>query len=183
VKARALALLHYPVLDRRGDRVASAVTNLDLHDLARAAVTFGWERFYVVTPIEEQRRLAERIRDHWRQGFGAVYNPHRKRALDLMEILPDLESAVGDWEQHNGGAVLPVLTGASVHNGISCEQCRELNRERPLLLVLGTGWGLAPDLFERGWPALEPIRGHGDYNHLSVRSAGSIFMDRLGGPV
>ena len=181
MKPRALALLHYPVLDRRGDLIASAVTNLDLHDLARAAMTFGWQRFYVVTPVAEQRRLAESIREHWCRGFGAGYNPHRKLALDLMEILPDLESAVAAWEDFAGEQTLPVLTGASVRGGISFEQCRELNRRRPLLLLLGTGWGLAPCLFEKGWPALEPIRGAGEYNHLPVRSAASIIMDRLGG--
>ncbi|NLC71120.1 MAG: RNA methyltransferase [Desulfuromonadaceae bacterium] len=181
MKPRALALLHYPVLDRRGDLVASAVTNLDLHDLARNAVTFGWDRFYVVTPIEEQRRLAERIRDHWCRGFGADYNPHRKKALELIEILPDLETAIGDWEKHSGETVVPVLTGASVRGGISCEQCLEMNHRQPLLLLFGTGWGLAPSLYQHGWPALEPIRGKGAYNHLPVRSAAAIIMDRLSG--
>lgn len=179
MKPRALALLHYPVTNRRGDLVASAVTNLDLHDLARNAITFGWERFYVVTPIAEQRRLVERIREHWCQGFGADYNPHRKRALDLIAILPDLAGAIADWEKHTGEPVLPVLTGAAVRGGVSCRQCREMNRRQPLLVLFGTGWGLAPVLFQQGWPALEPIRGEGDYNHLPVRSAAAIIMDRL----
>ncbi|MCP4687771.1 MAG: RNA methyltransferase, partial [Desulfobacterales bacterium] len=31
-----LALLHYPVVNKNGEPVASAVTNLDLHDISRA---------------------------------------------------------------------------------------------------------------------------------------------------
>ncbi|MBR5704708.1 MAG: RNA methyltransferase [Deltaproteobacteria bacterium] len=179
MKPRALALVHYPVLDRRHDVVASAVTNLDLHDLARSAMTFGWSRFYVVTPVEEQQRLAEKIREHWCQGYGAVYNPDRRQALELMEICPDLDEALRRWEAWTGERALPVLTGAAVQNGMSCQQCRDLMQDSPLLLIFGTGWGLAPPLFERGWPTLEPIRGAGTYNHLAVRAAAAIFMDRL----
>ena len=37
----AVALVHYPIVDRRGDVVNTAVTNLDLHDIARTARTYG----------------------------------------------------------------------------------------------------------------------------------------------
>ncbi|MCD6150792.1 MAG: hypothetical protein J7J70_03935 [Deltaproteobacteria bacterium] len=33
-------LLHYPVEDKDGNEISAAVTNLDLHDLARIAVTY-----------------------------------------------------------------------------------------------------------------------------------------------
>ena len=36
-----LALVHYPVVNRRGEVIVSALINLDLHDIARAAKTFG----------------------------------------------------------------------------------------------------------------------------------------------
>ena len=51
----SVALLHYPVYDKNRQVVATAVTNLDLHDIARAAKTFGLFRYYVVTPVPEQR--------------------------------------------------------------------------------------------------------------------------------
>lgn len=180
-KPTALALVHFPVLDRRGDVVATAVTNLDLHDLARTAMTYGVEKLYIVTPVAEQQRLAEKIRDHWCQGYGATYNPLRKEALSLMEISDSLESAMVAWEKRNGEAIVPVLTGASVNNGISYEACREISTQHPLFLVFGTGWGLAPTLFEKNWRALKAIKGKGEYNHLPVRSAAAIIMDRLFG--
>ncbi len=49
----------------------------------------------------------------------------------------------------------------------------------PLLLVLGTGWGLTDEMLEQADIVLEPIRGVGDYNHLSVRAAAAIMLDRL----
>ncbi len=71
-----------------------------------------------------------------------------------------------------------VLTGARRRDGVSFRRCREM-AAGPLMLVFGTGSGLAPEIFERGWPVLEPIRGGGDYNHLSVRAAAAIIIDRL----
>ena len=56
-----IALLHYPVFDRTGRVVATAITNLDIHDLARSARTFGLRAYYLVTPLERQRELATRI--------------------------------------------------------------------------------------------------------------------------
>ena len=180
-KPAALALIHYPVLDRHGEIVSSALTNLDLHDLARTAMTFGLEKLYVVTPVAEQQRLAGKICDHWCRGYGATYNPLRKEALSLMEITDSLESAITAWEEHNGQTILPILTGAAVNNGISYPTCRRLSTEHPLLLVFGTGWGLAPALFNQGWQTLKAIKGKDEYNHLPVRSAAAIIMDRLFG--
>lgn len=175
----AAALVHAPVIDRRGDRVTTAVTNLDIHDIARSARTYGVERFYVVTPAIEQQRLVERILQHWREGFGASYNPDRGEALARVRIVDRLEDALVDWSAVTGGNAEPLLTGARRQDGIPFAQARSLLAEQALLLVLGTGWGLAPELFERGWKVLEPLRGAGDYNHLSVRAAAAIMFDRL----
>jgi len=176
----AVALVHYPVLDRRGDIVTTAVTNLDLHDIARSGRTFGIERFYVVTPIAEQQGLMNRLLDHWQEGHGASYNPDRKEALRLVEMVPTLDVALENWQSHNPGAsVLPLLTGASRGDGVSFGKCRELRTEAALLIVLGTGSGLAPELFNRGWSVMQAIRGTENYNHLSVRAAAAIIFDRL----
>jgi hypothetical protein len=49
------------------------------------------------------------------------------------------------------------------------------------LLLFGTGWGLAPELIRQADVRLEPIRGapSSTYNHLSVRAACAITLDRL----
>jgi len=51
----------------------------------------------------------------------------------------------------------------------------------PLLILLGTGWGLADALIPSVSRVLAPIEGSSDWNHLSVRSAGAIVLDRLFG--
>lgn len=66
----AVALIHHPVYDKHRQVVTTAVTNLDLHDIARASKTFGLCRYFVVTPVQEQQSLAGRIRNHWLGGWG-----------------------------------------------------------------------------------------------------------------
>jgi hypothetical protein len=178
LKPMAIALVHYPVLDRRGDIVTSAVTNLDIHDLARLATTYHVSRFYLVTPAEEQQVLASRIISHWQQGFGASYNPDRCQALDCLQIKNQLEDAVADWRELNAGTGIAVLTGARHQNGLGFSETRQLAVEQPLMLVFGTGHGLAPVLYTPERPCLESIKA-GQYNHLSVRTAAAIILDRL----
>ena len=50
-----------------------------------------------------------------------------------------------------------------------------------MLVVFGTGWGLAPEVIRSADAILEPIRASIEtrYNHLSVRSACAITLDRL----
>jgi hypothetical protein len=175
----AVALLHAPVLDRRGDTVSSAVTNLDLHDIARSAKTFGLGRFYIVTPLAEQQRLVSRLLAHWLDGHGAEYNPKRKQALELIRVCATVEEALEDWKRDQGSDPLPVLTGASRPESLSFEDLRSKIDHQPAMLLLGTGWGIAPELFDRGWPTLSSIKGASEYNHLPVRAAAAIMFDRL----
>jgi hypothetical protein len=178
----SIALLHYPVYDKNRQVVATAVTNLDIHDIARAAKTFGLFRYYVVTPVAEQRELAERIGRHWREGWGATYNPKRRAALELMRVLPTLDDALADLEEEFGRPAKLVVTGAQGRpNSISSAELAQQLKEpaQSYLLLFGTGWGLTEEVFARADLVLESIRGPGDYNHLSVRSAAAIVLDRL----
>jgi len=178
----AIALLHYPVYNKRREIVTTALTNLDLHDIARSARTFGVSRFYVVTPSLEQRKLAARITDHWRDGWGASYNPDRKEALDIVRVLPTLDYAVQDLQSVVEKRLQTIVTGATPRpNSIDCQKLRELLKtaDTTYLLLFGTGWGLAEECFQEADLILEPIAGMDDYNHLSVRSAVAITLDRL----
>ena len=178
----SVALLHYPVYDRNRRVVATAITNLDLHDLARLARTFGIFRFYVVTPVEEQRELAERIRAHWQDGWGASYNPDRREALGLLRIEPGLDSVLADLETSGRHPVRIVVTGAKErHECLSFAGLRsriQMEGQHHLLLF-GTGWGLTDEIFQRADFVLEQVKGAGAYNHLPVRAAAAIIMDRL----
>jgi hypothetical protein len=180
----SIALLHYPVYDKNRQVVATALTNLDLHDIARAARTFGLDRYYVVTPVKEQRGLAERITRHWQEGWGATYNPKRKAALDLVRVMARLDDALMDMEERFGRTARIVVTGAQLRdNSITYAALEELIRdgEQTYLLLFGTGWGMTEEVFARADYVLPPIKGPTDYNHLSVRSAAAIILDRLFG--
>ena len=180
----AIALVHYPVYNKHHEIVTSALTNLDQHDIARSSKTFGLDRFYIVTPSEEQRKLAERISGHWQQGWGAEYNPDRRQALDIVRVTPSVASAVTDFQSGFSKPVKIAVTGAAQRSG-SCalKSFRTLLQEtdQPYLLLLGTGWGLTDECFATADLILEPIAGNGMYNHLSVRSAAAIMLDRLRG--
>ena len=178
-----LALVHYPVINKNGDTIASAITNLDLHDISRAARTYGVKAFYVVTPLADQKALAEKIVSHWVDGFGARYNPKRGEALRLIRFKASLEEVVADIHDREG--VSPKSLGTSARrkcDSIGYGHCRELMQDgTPFLLVFGTAWGLSEDLFKGVDYTLAPITGHMAYNHLSVRSAAAIILDRLMG--
>ena len=178
LKPMAIALVHSPVLDRRGDVVTSAVTNLDIHDLARLATTYNLSRYYLVTPVVEQQTLASRIIEHWQQGAGASYNPDRCHALDCLQVVNSFDEALADWRNLTGPESLALLTGARHEDGIDYPEASTMAAERSIMLVFGTGHGLAPEIYAPDRPCLNPVRA-GQYNHLSVRTAAAIIVDRL----
>ena len=53
--------------------------------------------------------------------------------------------------------------------------------DKPYLLLFGTGWGLTDEVMAMSDYILEPIRANSKYNHLSVRAAVAIILDRLFG--
>jgi hypothetical protein len=180
----SIALLHYPVYDRNSRVVATAVTNLDIHDMARLARTFGLFRYYVVTPVEEQQMLVERIRAHWQDGWGGSYNPDRREALELLRVAPELDAVLADLEDNFQRPAIIVVTGAKERPcAISFDGLRQRiqDGEGHFLLLFGTGWGLTDEIFNRADFVLEPIKGAGEYNHLPVRAAAAIILDRLQG--
>ena len=176
-----VALLHYPVYNKNKKVIVTALTNLDIHDIARAAKTYGVERFYVVTPSPSQHRLLDRILQHWISGVGGEYNPIRKEALELVDSAFTLEEVIDDVFERDGKKPLVVLTSArKSERAISFDKLREqIKVGSNILLIFGTGWGLAKEVFNSADFLLEPIYGIGDYNHLAVRSAVAIILDRL----
>jgi hypothetical protein len=180
----SIALIHYPVYDKNRKIVTTAITNLDLHDIARAARTYGLYKYFVITPLEEQKNLAVRIANHWRNGWGSTYNPKRKEALDLISVSHKLADAVENLENESGNKVKLIATGAKGHlANISFSDMANLLEDEnySYLLIFGTGWGLTDEILANADYVLEPIRGAGEYNHLSVRSAVAITLDRLTG--
>ncbi|MGH7440902.1 MAG: RNA methyltransferase [Polyangiaceae bacterium] len=179
----AIALAHHPVLDGQGAVVTSAVTNLDVHDLSRSARSYGCSDYFVVHPIAAQRELVTRIRDHWIDGSSGRRIPDRREAIGLLRIVDSLDAAV---DELGGRDAVEVWTTAARNAGKAvtfADARRRLAGEgKAVLLVFGTGWGLAPSIIDSSDALLEPIRAPAsDYNHLSVRSACAIALDRLRG--
>lgn len=176
-----IALMHYPVYNKHGKIIASAVSGLDLHDIARAAKTYSVRSFSVVTPLKDQQELAQRIVGHWTNGFGATYNPNRKEALSLVKVRTSLQEVINDISDSYQGKPKTVITDAKPHpSGITYEALAHmLQGGSQYLLLFGTAWGLTDDFINEADYILSPIVGKGDYNHLSVRSAAAIILDRL----
>jgi tRNA (guanine37-N1)-methyltransferase len=180
-----LALVHHPVVDRTGAVVTTSLTNFDIHDLARSSLTYGLAGYHIVTPIAAQRDKASHIAALW---IGDAHGEHRARALALVRTAESIEAVLAEIAASHGTPPRVVATSARSESfpGAVRLSPEALGAEAgadpaPLLLLLGTGWGLADSLIPSVSQVLEPIEGSSDWNHLSVRSAGAILLDRLFG--
>lgn len=177
-----LALLHYPIYNKRMDVVTTSVTNLDLHDIARAARTYEADGFFIVHPSPAQKELLAEIMDFWQEGYGVTYNPDRREAFRLVIHKNDLAEVKEAIRVASGLEPVTVATDARVYpRTIAYRELRSsiMEEERAILLLFGTGWGIHQDIMNSCDYILEPLEAGREYNHLSVRSAVSIIMDRL----
>jgi hypothetical protein len=176
-----IALLHYPVIGKKGEVIGSAVTNLDLHDIARIAKTYGVGRYFIVTPYEDQQELVHEIIEHWQIGHGSTYNPARKEAFSLVKLANSLDEVIENVTIRRESKPTIVTTSAiNQEKNVSFESSRRrIETGESTLLVFGTAHGLAPEVIEKAHYTLPSIQGRTGYNHLSVRSAVAIVCDRL----
>ncbi len=181
-----LALVHYPVYNKQRRVVTTALTSIDLHDIARSAKTYGLKKAFFILPSPSQRELAQRVMRHWLSGYGASYNPTRREALEELAVVKSLGDTVEAVERAEGERPMLIGTGARARGKmVSCGWLRErlATSPSPYLLLFGTGWGLAEEALAWADYQLEPIRAGAPsehaYNHLSVRSAVAIILDRL----
>jgi hypothetical protein len=181
VRRLSIALVHHPVLDAQGGTVTSAITNLDVHDLARSARTYGVSDYFVVHPVTAQRDLVDRIKDHWRDGSSGRRIPDRKLALEVVRVVPSLEDVYATFGGRD--AVEVWVTAARQIGEVTTADARSrLEGEgKPVLVLFGTAWGLAPSITAGADVRLAPIAAQtsAGYNHLSVRAACAILLDRL----
>ncbi len=178
-----LALVHHPVVDRTGAVVTTALTNFDIHDLARSSMTFGLAGYHIITPITSQRDKATHIADAW---IGDAQGEHRAAALRLVRVADSIETAIAAITEEHRVAPTVVATSARPESFPALPRVTPSQLfaaatidPAPLLILLGTGWGLADTLIPSASRVLTPIDGPSSWNHLSVRSAGAILLDRL----
>ena len=179
-----MGLIHSPILGRKGEIITTSVTNLDIHDIARSARTFGFSKYFIVTPVKKQHELVQTILDHWNTDVENSYNPDRSSALSFIELADTIEIAKQRIKEIEGVEPFVVVTGANFDefSGTEKDLHAKLNLDnRPMLLLFGTGWGLHASVIDDADFKLDPIIGTAKdgYNHLSVRSAVAIYCDRI----
>ena len=179
-----IGLVHYPIYNKNGEIITTAITNFDIHDIARTARTYGVKRYFVIHHIDSQIKLAEEIIAHWQTGYGSTYNPDRREAFAILAFSASIEQAAQTIANETGADPLIVTTDARPQaNTLTYPSARQLITagDRPVLLLFGTGWGIEESVMARFDYILEPIHGPADYNHLPVRAAAAIILDRLTG--
>ena len=180
-----VGLVHWPVLNRSGEKIATTVTHFDIHDIARACRTFGVKKYFIINRLQEQLMYVSRVLSHWHSGDGAGINAKRESALSLVEPVETVAEAL----KRIGGQQAPMIIATAARTmaagaSISFKEIRESienNGETPVLLLFGTGSGLHQEVISPEMQLLEPIMGAAEdqFRHLSVRSAVSICLDRI----
>lgn len=179
--------------NRRGETVTTAVTNLDIHDIARSCRTYGVRRYFLVTPILVQHELVGRILGHWRSEQSQRYHPDRFEALSRVSLAREFDEVRTAIAAECGEPPEVVLTDARPWRSSSTyseyrSELERADRTRPALICFGTGWGVAESFHPEVDRILVPVHGPRardgspgaeEYNHLSVRAAAAIILDRL----
>lgn len=179
-----IGLVHGPIKSKDGSEITTSVTNLDIHDISRTARTFGFKKYFLITPIKNQQMMVKKILGFWESDSGLIYNPDRKNALSEAQVIDSIDDVVKMITEIEGKKPCVVVTGANFEkdDGDEKKLIQKISVDgTPMLLLFGTGWGLTAPVVEQADFRLGPIWGIADdgYNHLSVRSAVAIYCDRL----
>ncbi|MBC7397325.1 MAG: RNA methyltransferase [Bdellovibrionales bacterium] len=186
----AAVLLHYPVTSRAGEPITTAITNLDIHDIARSTRTYEIDHYYLVNPIAEQVTAAKRILAHWETPRSKEWHPDRFEALSRVKILPDFDDVKADLATLYPGLRQEVAMpdARTLPNQFTYPEIRakwESESEVSVkIIVFGTGGGISSAFYPEVHTYLAPVYGpleSSGYNHLSVRAAAAIILDRLYG--
>lgn len=177
-----LSLVHYPVYNKHKEVVCTSVTNFDIHDISRTCSTYDIKGYRLVVPVDAQKALTERIIGYWQDGIGGEYNKDREKAFSFTKVSDSIEEVISEIESIEGMKPVIITTSArTFSNSISYNDLSNkiLEDDKPYLLLFGTGWGLTQEIMDMSTYILEPIRANSKYNHLSVRAAVAIILDRL----
>lgn len=176
------ALMHCNVNLPHEASGTTSVTSIDIHDIARSSKTYGIRNYFLVTPLEDQKRIVAKLLSFWQSDVGINYNEKRHKAVDIVRLLDSLDAVVQAIEEQEGKKPLLIITSArpvGVEKQITFyDQERVWASKRPVLLLFGTALGLSQEIVDRCDYVLLPVEGFTDYNHLSVRSAVAIVLDR-----
>ena len=179
-----LGLVHYPIENRHGDIIKTSLTNLDIQDIARSCKTYGIKKYFITHPVKEQRELAESVINYWENSKDNRTESTKHDAIKLIEVKKSISDTIKAIKLKHKKKPKIVATDARImHNMVNYPQLKEIIEldDSPFLLLFGTGWGLTKDVLESADYILKPVGSYHNYNHLSVRSAVAIILDRLFG--
>lgn len=174
----SIALVHYPVLNRLGDVISSTVDSFDFFDASRLALTYGVDRVYIVHPEPAQQVLIDRLIAHGQtQGRKDTERGHFEHSVGVH----DLQTAIDDVQSRYG--VRPNVVATTAKSGrprVAVSELRgALSSQAPQLWMIGKAWGMTDEVIAGADCVVESIDTGTGYNHLSVRSALAIYIDRL----
>ncbi len=155
---------------------------MDVHDIARSCKTYGVHAYYIVQPLRTQNLLARKIAEYWQRGPGGGFNANRKEALELIRVTESVQEMQDQILDETGLEPIYVATDAKRYpwsQSFSTVRNKIRDSDEPFTLLFGTGDGLDESVITESDILLEPIEGPTDYNHLSVRGAAAIILDRL----
>jgi len=182
IPSHYVALMHGEVLVKSGEVGTTSVTSIDLHDIARTSQSYGIEQFFAVTPLVDQTEIVKTFMEFWSSEAGNKFNSTRSRSTSCLVLAKTFDEVCAQITEKEGCEPLVITTSARAVSGLQAidfyDQEVVWSQNRPVLFVFGTGQGLAPSILERGDYLLPPVRGMTNYNHLSVRSAVAIILDR-----
>lgn len=177
-----VALMHTQVKLKDGIVGNTSIVSLDLHDTARSCITYGIKNFFMVSPLEDQQIIMGTFLEFWNSDEGKNYNPSRYQAVSRVKPAYNLDEVIQAITLQEGVAPIIITTSANPHQHDHkidfFSQSAVWEKQRPVLLLFGTGRGLADELVKQSDFLLVPIAGMYDYKHLSVRSAIAIALDR-----
>ena len=179
-----IALVHHPIKNIKNETITTSLTNLDIQDIARSARTYGINKYYITHPILEQRKLAEKVLSFWDNEKKRKNENSKHVAMNNIIIKKSLKEAISNIKKEYKQK--PILIGTDANEmknmvDYSFIKHRIQEKKTPYLIVFGTGWGLSQEIIESCDYILKPVGGYDKYNHLSVRSAVAIILDKLFG--
>ena len=94
----AVALVHHPVLNRKGESASTSITPMDVHDFARTCAFYGIEQVYLVHPAKGMQSMVHDLTCYGEHGEGGVRNTGRKEVLQSVRVVDSLEGAQKEGE-------------------------------------------------------------------------------------
>jgi len=172
-----VALVHHPLKNRNGDEITAQTNEFDIMDASRLVHVYDVRRFYVIQPIEAQASIVDRMIEYQ---MDPTREAQRGRFHKTFR-LDSLDEALADAVEDAGGPVRTIATTARQFPDSQpyADVRQRIDAGEPLLLMFGMAWGLVDRIIDEADLRLEPVSGGCGFDHLPVRSAFAIVLDRL----